>query len=273
MNKHEEHSHHGNHKEIVENFSEQGPVTVETIDITDKTHVHPTKKTKTGLSTPAAIIIAAIILGISHLGYGMLAGGKNSSPLQAFKGKSIDESDYATGKTNSKVIVLEYSDSECPFCAQLHPTLEKLKTEYNSKVAFVYRYFPLTQIHKNAFDEAKAIYCVGKLEGSEKRDSYIDKIFSEKLSKQNMVFPAGRKESIAKELGISESAFSSCLNANETSNVITSSIQDGVAAGVQGTPATFILIKNKKGYDVVSMVDGARPYDYIKAAIDEALAR
>jgi hypothetical protein len=44
-------------------------------------------------------------------------------------------------------------------------------------------------------------------------------------------------------------------------------------AGVQGTPATFVLQKTRKGYEVISMIDGARPYEYFKAVIDDALAR
>jgi protein-disulfide isomerase len=229
---------------------------------------------KIKLTTPGAIILAAIILGGSHIGYGaLMSSGTKTGSATPFLGKAIDASDLETGKVKSKVVLVEYSDTECPFCAQLYPTITRIKQEYADKIGFVYRYFPLTQIHPHSFEESRAVYCVGKLLGAAKRDEYINEMFTYKTSKQNMVLPEGGKESMAKNVGVNDTEFKACLTSKESSDAITASMQDGVAAGVQGTPASFILIKNKKGYNVVSMVDGARPYEYFKAAIDQALAQ
>lgn len=226
------------------------------------------------LTTPVAIILAALLISVSHITYGfMISKPSSNQVLEAFKGKPIDNSDLATGKTDSKIVVVEYSDTECPFCAQLHPTMKKLQEEYASKVSFVYRYFPLTQIHPNAFDEAKAAYCVGKIGGAKKRIDYLDEMFTYKIGKQNMTLPKGGKESLAKNIGIDIKLFNECLLEPESADVINASIQDGVTAGVRGTPATFVLIKKKKGYEVVSLVDGARPYEYLQAVIEEALSK
>lgn len=229
------------------------------------------------LTTPVAIIIGAIIIGGSHFGYGIVTSGtgtKVGTAAVMFNGKAIDDSDLATGNTKSKVIIVEYSDTECPFCAQLHPTMKKLAQEYASKVGFVYRYFPLTQIHPHSFEESRAVYCVGKLMGAQKREEYIDVMFATKTNNQNMVLPSSQsKEILAQNLGVNKADLTKCLADQESNDAINASIQDGIAAGVQGTPATFVLIKTKKGYEVVSMVDGARPYEYLKAAIDQALAR
>jgi protein-disulfide isomerase len=171
---------------------------------------------------------------------------------------------------------MEYSDTECPFCAQLHPSITKVQQEYADKISFVYRYFPLTQIHPHSFEESRAVYCVGKLSGAAKREEYINTMFSYKLSKQNMVLPetgANSKEDMAKNTGVNMNDFGACMLSQESSDAINAALQDGTAAGVTGTPATFILVKNKKGYDVVAQVDGARPYEFLKAAIDQALAR
>lgn len=230
---------------------------------------------KIHLTTPAAIILAALLISVSHIAYAMILSKNNGSSvaLESFKGRAIDTSDFVTGKKNSDVIVVEYSDTECPFCAQVHPTMEKLKKEYGSKVAFAYRYFPLTQIHPNAFDEARAAYCVGKITGAEKRMNYINEMFTYKISKQNMVLPKGGRELLAKNIGINEAAFGACMKSQESGDVVNGSIQDGIAAGVEGTPATFILVKNNDTYEVVSLVGGARPYEYFKAVIEEALAK
>jgi protein-disulfide isomerase len=197
----------------------------------------------------------------------------NTVALETFKGRPIDATDLVTGKTKSDVVVVEYSDTECPFCAQLHPTMEKIKKEYGSKVAFVYRYFPLTQIHPDAFDEARAVFCVGKIAGAEKRMDYINEMFTYKIGKQNMVLPKGGRESLAKNIGIDETAFTSCMNSQEPGDAVNASTQDGVNAGVEGTPATFVLVKNGDTYDVVSLIAGARPYEYFKAVIEDALSK
>lgn len=225
-------------------------------------------------TTPVAIILAAVIISVSHITYAMIVSKKaNITALEVFKGRSIDATDLITGKKNSDVIVVEYSDTECPFCAQLHPTMEKLKKEYGSKVAFVYRYFPLTQIHPDAFDEARAVFCVGKIAGAEKRMDYINEMFTYKIGKQNMVLPKGGRESLAKNIGIDGRTFDTCMKSQEPGDAVNAGTQDGITAGVEGTPATFVLIRNGDNYEVVSLVSGARPYEYFKAVIEEALSR
>lgn len=225
-------------------------------------------------TTPVAIIVAALILASSHVVYGIIVSkGTQVSTVTMFAGRNLDDSDFITGNTKSNVFVVEYSDTECPFCAQLSPTIKKLKETYASKIGFVYRYFPLTQIHPHSFEESKAIYCVGKNLGASKREEYISNIFGYKYEKQNMVFPDGEKELLAKNLGVDQQAFNTCMQSQESSDAINASIQDGITAGVQGTPASFVLIKNKKGYEVAAFIDGARPYEYFKAVIDDALSR
>lgn len=225
-------------------------------------------------NTPTAIIVAAIMLSLSHVAYGVIIQKKSSSgTFQPFAGAPVTEKDYPTGKVKSDVIVVEYSDTQCPFCAQVQPTMKRLQEEYASKVAFVYRYFPLTSIHPDAFGEAKAVDCVGKLAGGEKRRDYINKIFEYKTSQKNMVLKKGDTVTFAKELGVDEQQFTTCVNNPETDAIVNSALQDGVNAGVQGTPASMVLKKKGDRYELVAFIDGARQYDYFKAAIEEALSR
>jgi protein-disulfide isomerase len=227
---------------------------------------------KIHLTTPVAIILGALLISLSHITYAtIISNQSNQEQLEPFKGRPIDESDLATGKIKSDIVVVEYSDTECPFCAQLHPTMVKLKEEYGSKVSFVYRYFPLVQIHPNAFEEARSAYCVGKIGGAEKRIDYINEMFTYKISKQNMTLPKGGKESLAKNIGIDQKEYTACMQDQTSSNAINASLEDGIAAGVEGTPATFVLIKKRNGYEVLSMIGGARPYAYFKAVLDEAV--
>lgn len=232
----------------------------------------PTLKNFT-LTTPVAILLGAVIIAFGLVGYGFASNGGNSTPLALFKGRAIDATDYIEGKTNSKVIVVEYSDPECPFCVQVSGTMKQLRADYGSKVAFAYRYFPLTQIHPHSFDESRAIACAGKIGGTQKFYEYIDALYGYKLSKQTTELASTGKEDFAKAVSLDIPSFTTCMKDNQTAQTVTNSIADGSAAGVQGTPSTFILVKTRKGYEQVSMVDGARPIDYFKTAIEEALAR
>jgi protein-disulfide isomerase len=225
------------------------------------------------LTTPKAIIIGAIIIGISHVAYGYVTSSTGSSAVSMFAGRPIDNTDFVEGKENAKVFVVEYSDPECPYCINLHPTLKQIRNEYADKVAFVYRHFPLTQIHPNAFDESKAIACAGKLGGKVGFYDYIDKLYGYKSETRQVQLPATGKEDIAGHVGLDKDAFLACLSDQSIADSIDASMQDGVQAGVQGTPSTFVLEKTRKGYEIVAFVDGARPYEYIKAAIDQALSQ
>ena len=277
MKDHNTHNHEDG--EILENYKEEGAITLEALEVAShnvasrEAHKKHMRKGFT-LTTPVAVIVAAIIIAGGLMGYGIITqGGSNSVPKPLFKGRAVDATDYVEGKTTSKVFVVEYSDPECPFCGQVSATIKQLRTDYAGKVAFVYRHFPLTQIHKNAFDRSRAMACAGKVGGTEKYYAYIDTYYGYETSKQSTEIPKTGLEDFARTVGLDITAFSSCMKNNETSQLVTDSVTDGAAAGVQGTPSTFILVKTKKGYEQVSMIDGARPIDFFKTVIDEALAR
>jgi protein-disulfide isomerase len=226
------------------------------------------------LSTPGAVIIGSIIIAASILGYGfIMREGSTAAKMTQFAGKAIDSTDITEGNQKSKVLVVEYSDPECPYCITVYPTMKQLRNEYKDKVNFVYRHYPLTQIHPHAFDESKAIVCAQSVGGNSKALEYIDAIYGYKSAKQDTKLPATGKEDFAKNIGLDITAFSACMNNQKTADDVTASMSDGGAAGVQGTPTSFVLIKTRKGYEQVALIDGARPYTYFKAAIDQALAQ
>ena len=117
------------------------------------------------------------------------------------------------------------------------------------------------------------IFCAGKIGGTKKFYGYIDALYGYKINNKSTQLPITGKEDIAKGLGIESEIFNECIKSDESEIFVGTSINDGVTAGVEGTPSSFILVKNSKGYEVVAMIDGARPLEYFKAAIEEALSR
>lgn len=247
---------------------------------------------KISLTTPVSIIIGSVIIALSIIVSGVMIrniiantrtqvsqndAGANKEPGK-FTGRPIGGSDYIEGNKDAKVTVVEYSDPECPYCILAYPTIKKLREEYAGKIAFVYRHFPLVQLHSHAFAESQAIDCAGVVGGAQKYFKYMDTLFEYKSPRQTQTdpspqLPATGKEDLARSVGIDVAQFSSCLKNSKSSDIINASMNDGVKAGVDGTPTTFVLVKNGNGYDVVANISGAQQYSYFKAAVDEALSK
>lgn len=104
----------------------------------------------------------------------------------------VDPNEHVLGDiSKAQVTIIEYSDFECPYCAKFHPTLEKIVSESNGNIAWVYRNFPLVQIHQHAMERAIAAECVAKIKGNDAFWKYADLLF-------NMVIP--QEDPIDKQL-------------------------------------------------------------------------
>ena len=79
------------------------------------------------------------------------------SAEQAGRILAVSDDDHKRG--SGTVYVIEYSDLECPFCKQFHSTLQDMMVEYEGKVVWVYRHFPLDMLHPKARAEAAATEC------------------------------------------------------------------------------------------------------------------
>jgi len=77
----------------------------------------------------------------------------------------VTSEDFVRGNRNARIALIEYSDLECPFCKRFHPTAQQLINEYPNDVMWVYRHFPLDQLHSKARAEALAAECAGSLGG------------------------------------------------------------------------------------------------------------
>ncbi len=80
---------------------------------------------------------------------------------------AITPDDRYLGNINADVVIIEYSDIDCPFCKKFHPTMERIAQEYGSKIAWVYRHFPLDSLHPEARTKAEASECVAQIAGNE----------------------------------------------------------------------------------------------------------
>ncbi|MFZ5390793.1 MAG: DsbA family protein, partial [Patescibacteria group bacterium] len=173
---------------------------------------------------------------------------------------SIKDSDYIRGNKDAKVVMIEYSDLECPYCQRFHDSMKKIEADYPGQIAWIFRHFPLS-FHANAQKEAEGAECVGQLGGAEKYWQFIDKIF-ERTTANGTGFALDKLPALAKEVGVNETKFKSCLDSGQMAQKVQADLQEGSAYGVAGTPTTFV-----NGQPL----EGALPYEQIKAVIDNIL--
>ena len=86
----------------------------------------------------------------------------------------ISESDHIMGSASAPIVIVEYSDYECPYCKAFQPTLERIVTESNGSVAWVYRHWP---IHQGSMEKLTAAECVAKIKGNDAFWKYTDLLF------------------------------------------------------------------------------------------------
>jgi len=224
-----------------------------------------TIKRTTLILTISLVVVFAIGLvgGIALSGY---LSNTDSSPQPKTGGRiqvSLDD-DAILGDANAKVVVVEFSDFQCPFCRRFYTqTLSQLKEEYVStgKIKFVYRDFPLSSIHPAAEKSAEASECA---EEQGKFWEYHDKIFMEqdKLGQGTIEYGIEELKKWASEIGLDENKFNQCLDSGKYTSLIQEDTSASSALGVQSTP-TFLI----NGQAVV----GAQPFEVFKQTIDPLL--
>jgi protein-disulfide isomerase len=178
---------------------------------------------------------------------------------------AVSDKDHITGSKNAPVVLVEYSDYECPFCKSFHPTVKKVFDEYGDKVALVYRHYPLP-FHQNAQKEAEASECINELGGSDAFWKYTDAIY-ERTTSNGTGFALDKLGPLAAELGVDQTAFQSCLDSGKYTSLVQTEETGGQKAGIQGTPGTIIIAKS----GTRTLIPGALPYEQVKPMIDAAL--
>lgn len=176
--------------------------------------------------------------------------------------KPVSKDDHVRGNKGAALSIIEYSDFECPFCKRFHPTVQQALKEYDGKVNWVYRHFPLS-FHANAAKESEAAECAQELGGSEKFWEYTDKIF-ERTASNGTGFALDALVPLAKELGLNEKKFKECLDSGKYAAHVQQDFSEGQTAGIDGTPGNILLTQDGKE----ARVPGAVPYEQLKAEID-----
>lgn len=170
---------------------------------------------------------------------------------------------YAIGNPDAPVVIVEYTDFQCPYCSRHYEqSFKQIKEEFVEEglVYYIFKDFPLTNIHPQAVKAAEAARCAGDQEAYDQMHGILFSSQGEWSgnSNANQLFIR-----FAEELGLDIDSFASCLESGQYESAVLQDLEEGSQLGVNGTPAFFI-----NGHSM----SGAQPFPIFEQAINQFLA-
>lgn len=251
---------------------------------------NPTQVMLVGLLTVSVFFNGAMWMKVKMLEKNSGGSGNKAAdnkqlaaqPTQAeIKVDPVSKGDHVRGDRNARIALIEYSDLECPFCKQFHSTAQRVVDEYDGQVMWVYRHFPLDNLHPKADKEAEAAECAGEIGSqvlggfvpgmqagveADKFWAMVDKIYE--VTPSNNGLNLDDLPKLAKDIGVDQNKFQECLDSAKFAGHVEADYQSGIRAGVTGTPGN-ILLDTKTGKTRV--IPGAVPFEQVKQVIDSML--
>ncbi len=215
-------------------------------------------------------IIAALVHRLAAaLATGLFAAGLAVAQQPAPEGseflRPVTARDHIRGDPAAPVKVIEFGDTECPLCKRFHPTLMRLVREYPGKVAWVFRHYPIDEIHPRARKEAEATECAAELGGNDKFWAYLDRLYE--ITPSNDRLDPAELPRIAAHVGLEQKSFMQCLASGRHAGRVEEDVADALAAGATGTPYTVVVAPNGRKFAIL----GAQSYASVKLVVDIAL--
>lgn len=155
--------------------------------------------------------------------------------FQKLRSTIIENDTPWKGSEEKKLLLVEFSDFQCPFCAELHPTLKQFMNKHGDEVTLVYKHFPLNQIHPEAMPAAKAAWAAKQ---QNKFWEYHNALFENQDNLGEELYLE-----IASQLGLELEQFNRDRRSNAAKNAIEKDLILGEKMQVTGTP--FLIFEGK----------------------------
>ncbi|MEZ4216869.1 MAG: thioredoxin domain-containing protein [Myxococcota bacterium] len=200
-------------------------------------------------------------LAVADLSEQLDGAQRGAAPSQARAARPSDDRRYEVrtegapswGPETAKVTVVEFSDFECPYCARVYPTLQRLRQEYGDDLRVVFKHLPLPMHRRARGAHAAAI--------AADRQGRFWEMHNRMFEHQRLLSDAQYAD-WAREIGLDVDAFEAARTSSEVAATIDRDLAEAEALGVSGTPAFFINGR---------FLSGAQPYASFKRVVDEAL--
>jgi protein-disulfide isomerase len=153
----------------------------------------------------------------------------DSSPMLTLP---VGPRDHVQGSAKALVTLVEYGDFQCPHCGRAYPIVEELRRQFGDRMRFVFRNFPLTQVHEHAETAAEAAEAAGA-------QHHFWEMHHALFAHQNAL-DVQHVVHYARQLGLDEAQFVEALQARSFQGRVREDFMSGVRSGVNGTPTFFI---------------------------------
>lgn len=192
-------------------------------------------------------------------------------------GTHFQPNDNGMGDPNAPIKIEEFSDFQCPFCERFHEETEPLIQQYyveTGKVYFTYRSMGnwvsnnIGGARTESEDAAMAAYCAGE------QNKFWDMhaaIFGNVLGEDVGSFTDKRLVAIAEKAGLNMDEFNACYNSGKFKERTDQDMEDGLAAGVNGTPG-FLVTWTVNGETKTKLIEGAQPFNVFQRELEAILA-
>lgn len=184
-------------------------------------------------------LLTSLVIWSKNSSVSLNISGVDPNVIQTASDSNGNTVDHTDGKQDSKIVLIEYGDFQCPPCGNAHPIIKSLVEKYSDKILFIFRNFPIPSLHPNARAAAAAAEAAG-LQG--KYWEMHNMIF-ENQSEWSSASATDRTnifEGYAKTIGLDTNKFTSDLALSSIIKKIDFDIAIGKSVGVSGTP-TFTL--------------------------------
>jgi protein-disulfide isomerase len=213
-------------------------------------------------TTPMAVVVAGIIVAGAVLYTGAHPAPSTADAAAQNLPASVNVSapsaqDHIVGSPNAPVVLIEYSDFQCPYCQLIYPTLKSIVAASGGKVAWVMRNFPLTSIHPQANPAANAAECIAAQLGNDAWFKYADAVFNNQ-GKLNAAY----SRQLAGQFGADLGKYDACVADGTYQSKIDAQAAEAENNGGQGTPYTVVY-----GHGKQVPVSGAVPLSQFNSVI------
>lgn len=181
-------------------------------------------------------VLTVVLFGGAYIYSSQVNEGTNEDYDSSINTTALTESQIK-GNPDSEVKLVEYSDFQCPACAQFYPVVKELLDKYGDQISFEYRHFPLIQNHPFAEPAARAAVAAG-IQG--KFYEYHDILFERQSQWSTALNPNRMFSEYATELGLDVNQFEKQMRSSDIRDKVKNDLQDGFAAGVTGTPSFYL---------------------------------
>lgn len=154
----------------------------------------------------------------------------------------VRANDHIRGNSNAPVTIVEYADFQCPYCRQMHASLQTAVQE--GRIRWVYRHFPLSSIHPLAFKEAEAAECAGS---QGKFWEYADALFAAQARLGSSRALDRELASLAEGINADPAALKECLDSAQFTQIVKNQTREAETLQISGTPTIFIDRERHEG--------------------------